>query len=327
MSDTGFKLKEYGEIFRPTDPANQSKPKSIDVKKLAIDTLSPFKNHPFRLYEGERLDDMVESIRTNGVLIPLIARLNGTKREILSGHNRMNAAKFAGLSEVPVILLENISDNEAQIYIVETNLMQRSFSDMCHSEKAAIIATHHSRLFSQGKRNDIIVALQMLENPNNTNENGTCSQVANKSKSVSKVGHEYGLSKDTIARYLRINKLNPALKSLLDNGDIAFIPAVTVSYLNAYEQEELAKCIELNRFAVDIKKANLLREFSENRKLDNDSIYFILNGEIGLTPKSNRAPTVKVSKAVYAKYFNPGQSAKEIQKIVEEALERYFNNK
>ena len=80
----------------------------------------------------------------------------GEVLEILAGHNRVNAAKLAGLSEVPAIILENISDEEAWIYIIETNLMQRSFADMSHSEKAAVIATQHSKLFSQGKRNDII---------------------------------------------------------------------------------------------------------------------------------------------------------------------------
>jgi len=85
--------------------------------------------------------------------------------EILSGHNRVNAAKLARLETVPAIMLENVSDAEAWIYVVEANLMQRSFSDMPHTEKAAVIAIQHSKLFSQGKRNDILAELKTLENP------------------------------------------------------------------------------------------------------------------------------------------------------------------
>jgi len=294
---------------------------------IPIKEFVPFENHPFRLYEGERLDDMVESIRANGVLVPIIAREKGDRREILAGHNRVNAARLAGLSNIPAILLDNISDDEAMIYVIETNLMQRSFADMAHSEKAAVIAMQHSKLFSQGKRNDILSELHMLENPHDYEDNGTCAQVAHKLKSRDIVAKEYSLSKDTVARYLRIQQLNVSLKSLLDNGIIAFIPAVTLSFLRANEQQELARCMELNGFALDMKKASMLREYSEKRKLDDESIYLILSGEIGKKPKPNRTPTVKVSKAVYTKYFRPDQPAKEVQEIVETALKLYFNQK
>lgn len=129
-----------------------------------------FLNHPFRLYDGERLDDLVESVKANGILIPTIVRKiekdeNGYEYEMLAGHNRQNAAIIADLEVIPCIVKENITDEEAWIYVIETNVMQRSFTDMLPSEKAAVLALRYSKMFSQGKRNDIIEELKRLENP------------------------------------------------------------------------------------------------------------------------------------------------------------------
>jgi len=289
-----------------------------------IDMLVPFSKHPFRLYEGERLDDMVESVRKNGVLVPIIAREKNGRLEILSGHNRVNASRIAGRNEIPADILRNATDEEAWIYVIETNLMQRSFADMSHSEKAAVISAHHSKLFSQGKRNDIITVLKSLEFPHDEEKNESCAQIEHKLKSRDIVAKEYSLDRNTVARYLRIQQLIPELKTMLDYGIIVFIPAVTLSFLREQEQKEIAYCMELNGFHVDMKKAAILRQYSEAGKLDSDSIFLILNGEIGKKPEPNRTPVVKIKKAVYARYFKPNQSAKEIQEIVEKALELYF---
>jgi ParB family chromosome partitioning protein len=293
------------------------------VVQTAINKLTPFKGHPFRLYEGERLDDMVESIRANGVLVPIIVRKVDMVLEILAGHNRVNASELAGLDEIPAIIFEDISDEDAMVYVIETNLIQRSFSDMAHTEKAAVIALHHSKMFSQGKRNDILEQIKMLENPHEYKENETSSQVAKKLTSIEKVGEAYSLSKDTVARYLRIQQLIPTLKARLDNDEFAFIPAVTLSFLKEAEQEAVDDCIERNNLTVDMKKADALRQFSEKGKLNGESVYRILSGETA--PKPNRTPTVKVDRAVYARYFKPNQPAKEIQETVEKALEMYFS--
>lgn len=326
------RLKNLDDLFLlngNVNPLDQTLPMEHQVvirqhSTMATVQLIPFKGHPFRLYEGERLNDMVESIKKNGVLVPVIVRHVGNHFEILSGHNRVNAAKLAGLDVVPVILLENISDADAWVYVIETNLMQRSFADMAHSEKAAVIATHHSKLFSQGKRNDILAELKMLENPHEIKKDGTYAQIEHKLKSRDLVAKEYSLDRNTVARYLRIHQLIPALKTRLDSGGIAFIPAVTLSFLQEGQQEQLDRCMALNKFKVDMKKADILRQYSEKGKLDEDRIYLILSGEAEQKPKSNRTPIVKLNKAVYAKYFRADQPAKEVRKIVEKALALYF---
>ena len=172
------RLQNLDELFSIYDQSPENG--GLVVTNIEISKLTPYHGHVFQMYEGERLDDMVASIESNGVLVPIIIResLNSNPTstdlldsyEILAGHNRVNAAKLAGLNEVPAIILGNISDEEAQAYVVETNLMQRSFSDMLHSEKAAAIALHHSKMFSQGKRNDILEQLRKLEDAHNGKE-------------------------------------------------------------------------------------------------------------------------------------------------------------
>ena len=313
----------FGE-FQQTLPIIRKIPRSDrDISFIAIQNLTPFSGHPFRLYEGERLDDMVVSIKANGVLVPIIVRRVESQFEILAGHNRVNAAKIAGLYEVPTIVLDNISDQDAMVYVIETNLIQRSFSDMSHTEKAAVIALHHSKMFSQGKRNDILEQIKMLENPHEYREDETCGHVGHKLKSRDIVANEYNLSRNTVARYLRIQNLISVLKKGLDDGSIAFISAVTLSFLKSEEQELVADCMERNNFSVDMKRADMLRKFSEKGKLNGESVYRILSGEAN--PKPNRTPTVKVDKTVYAKYFKPNQSIREVQDIVQKALEMYFD--
>jgi ParB family chromosome partitioning protein len=254
--------------------------------------------------------------------VPIIVRRIETILEILAGHNRVNAAKLADLDKIPAIILENISDEDAMVYVIETNLIQRSFADMSHTEKAAVIALHHSKMFSQGKRNDILAQIKMIEKAHESRENVTSLQVGEKLHTDEKVADMYSLSRVNVFRYLRIQHLIPEIKAHLDKGILAFNTTVTLSFLKQVEQELIVDCMERNKLSIDMKKADILRQFSEKGKLNAESIYRILSGEA--KPKPNRTPTVKVNKAVYAKYFKPNQTAKEVQAIVEKALELYF---
>ena len=325
--DDLFNMDDTEEILEEMrDELTQAKPAKAEYATIPFSLMDDFPGHPFLLYEGERESDMVDSIKTHGILQSLILRaIDNGRYQILSGHNRKYCGLKAGLNEGPTVIKRGLTDEEAWVYVIETNLMQRSFADMAHSEKAAVIAMQHSKLFSQGKRNDIINELQMLENPYKYRGNGTVGQVVQKFDSREVVAKEYSLSGRTIARYQRIFMLIPELKARLDSGELAFIPCVTLSFLKENEQQFLDKCIGLNNFAVDMKKADTLREYSKKGKLDEESIYLILSGEIGQKPKPNRTPTVKVGKEIYTKYFKSWQSSREIQGIVEKAIELYFS--
>ena len=292
--------------------------------EIDICDLEGYRGHPFSLGSEEGLLDLTSSIQSNGVIVPIIVRaIHGRdKYEILAGHRRTEASRRANKSKIPAIILRDVSDDEATAIVVETNLMQRSFSDMLHSEKALVIGLHYSKMFSQGKRNDIRVKLLELDQSQKINEKETLSQVETRLRSDEKVGEMYSLSRNTIARYLRINKLNDSLKQLLDHQKISFIPAVQVSFLTETEQSLLAEMLQKG-FSLDIKKANRLREMSKEKPLDQDTMSFVLSGKAFKTVKDTKK--INISSETYLIYFAKGQSAKEIESIVEQALKLYFS--
>ena len=289
------------------------------LKQLPLDMLVPYHNHKFTLYTGERLEDMVNSIKENGVLIPIIARAinGGDNYEILAGHNRCNAARLAGLTVVPGIVKENLSDEEAEMYVIETNLMQRGFDDLKPTERAAVVAARHSAMFDEEKRRAIERELALL------NGDEVEDDEDNKKSKLATVGEAYGLSKDTIARLIRIDKLAPELKPYVDEGKIAIRAAVNLSYLFSSEQRTVAELIE---FGVDMKKSALLREISRQNKLNDDAIREILvMGTYGKQEQKRKPIKVKISTNISDKYFAPDWDEAKVQDIINLALEQYFS--
>ena len=191
---------------RPIEPTpSVSLPTKNTIITLPPQAIRAFRGHPFRLYEGDRLNDLVESISEHGVLNPVIIRKierdeDGFEYEMLAGHNRQNAAAIAN-RELPCIVKENLSDEDAWIYVIETNVLQRSFSEMLPSEKAAVLALRYSKMICQGRRNDIVEELKRLENPDEIRENGTCGSDFHKSKSREALGAEYNLMECQWLRY------------------------------------------------------------------------------------------------------------------------------
>ena len=150
------------------------------IQQIPCEMLRPYHNHKFELYSGERLEDMIASIKENGVLSPIVVQPCENGYEILIGHNRWNASKLAGLPTIPTIIKEGLSEEEAEIYAFESNIMQRGFENLRISEQAAVIALRHSEMFSQGKRNDILRELALLENPNAEAEETTLNPLGSK---------------------------------------------------------------------------------------------------------------------------------------------------
>lgn len=146
--DTNDKETLTDIITKNSDLIKNSPKYTRRHSSLRIKDLIPFKNHPFKLYEGQLFEDMVKSVRDNGVLEPIIVRpITGTETyEILSGHNRVAAAKEAGSDSVPAIIKYGLSDEEALLIVTETNLMQRSFTDLKHSERAAALTAHYAAM-------------------------------------------------------------------------------------------------------------------------------------------------------------------------------------
>lgn len=291
------------------------------VERIKIDEIQAFHDHPFHLYEGERLQDMVQSIKEHGVLNPVIVRKLGKGYEMLSGHNRANAAKLAGLTEVPAIVKADLPDEEAYVYVIETNLMQRSFNDLMPSEKAAVMAAHYDKVCCQGKRNDIIRELELL---NGIEPKSTCGHNGHKLKSRDAMAAEYGFSSRNAARYLRLNYLIQPFKNLMDENKIALLAAVDVSYLTENEQNMLWNIVERQGLKVKPVYAERLRKASGN--LTEEKMAEILEALQVKHTDGNAGVSFKLPKSICSKYFD-GMDSKQMAAVVEQALAAWFDGK
>lgn len=306
--------------------------KNEQSNKLFINTLVPYSAHPFSLYEGERLDDMVESIKANGVLLPIIVRPieNEDNYEILSGHNRVNAAKIAGLVEVPAIIKSDLTDDEAKLIVTETNLIQRSFGDLKHSERAYALKTHLEALKNkgggQGRRNDLIKMINEVANPDYDWNNETSSQVGTMSRTNELTGQKYGLSKNSVARYVRLSNLIKPLLNRVDDDELALLSGVELSYLSETEQQALETVLETG-VRINLKQAKELHAMSDlsHKELDEEEITEFLNGE-KIIRKPKAPPPIKIKHKVYSKHFADSTPVKEMEKIIDKALTEYFLN-
>ncbi|WP_312430917.1 ParB N-terminal domain-containing protein [Lacrimispora sp.] len=312
------------------EPQQDTAPAPVQGGILEMDfsLMESFPNHRFKLYEGQQLVDMVESIRQFGILLPIILwHTEDGQYIILSGHNRKNAAQLAGLTKGPVIIRENLTYEDAVLIVTETNLRQRSFSDMSHSERAYCLAQHYEALKSQGKRNDLLEEIEMLLNPHGSEENSTSSEVQTKSRSDTKLGQDYGLSRDKVAKYIRISNLIDPLILRVDTGEIAFLAAYDLSFVeDTAKQRQIADLMESDSYKVDMKKAELFHSYYETGKLTDTAVVQILSGEKTRKPKSSKPQPVKIKPAVISKYFTPQQTQKEIEETIDKALALYFEN-
>jgi len=320
------KLINLYDIFGQDEDEDHNQ--KAGVTEIELSKLKPFRNHPFKLYEGERLNDMVESIKEHGVITPLIVRpLNDGKYEILSGHNRANSAKLAGLETVPVVIKEGLTDEEAMLIVTETNVIQRSFSELSHSEKARVLAERHKAIKQQGIRTDLIKEIEILSKADDLQENSTSYQFDKKLNSNKTLGEKYNLSSATISRYLRIDTLIDELKERLDNGEIPFMAAFDLSFLSHDEQEIVENILESYDVKVDIKKSITLKTLAQGRKFNYNIAYEVLSGKYFEKPKKNKRIkfTSQFTKRIVEKYVTEERSIDEIEKLIEELLDDYFS--
>lgn len=322
-------IEDFADMlnFEPEQDTTPA-PVQCGITEMDFSLMEPFPNHRFKPYEGQQLDDMVDSVRQFGILLPIILwHTEDGQHLILSGHNRRNAGQLAGLIKGPVIIKENLTHDEAVLIVTETNLRQRSFSDMSHSERAYCLAQHYEALKSQGKRNDLLEEIERLLNPHDSDENSTCAQVEHKLKSREKMGEEYGLSHAKVARYIRLAGLVSGLLEKVDTGEIAFLAAYDLSFVeDINQQQRIFDLMESDNYKVDMKKAELLRSYYETGKLTDTAMVQILSGEKTRKPKSNKPQSFKVKPAVISKYFTNEQSQKEIEDTIDKALAMYFEN-
>lgn len=287
---------------------------------VELGDLLAFKNHKFALYEGEKLDSLVQSIKALGIMNPIIVRhIELTNNyEILSGHNRVNAARLAGLEKVPVNCVD-VDDNEAVLIATETNFCQRSMEEMSCSERAAAIAWWHSAVKKQGVRNDLIKEILEAEKALDLGQNETSIHGEQK---LEKANEKFFLSPSSIQRFLRIDTLIDELKSRLDDDEFGIKSAVSLSYLSAAQQELLdTVLIENSNFSISLLAAENLKACAKAGKLKTaEDIIGCILGEKNVKKESSKAPKVILKAKLLERYFPTPKSEKDMTADIERAL-------
>ncbi len=268
------------------------------IEKIKIDSLIPFENHPFKERTGEEQAELVESIRTTGMLVPVIVRplLRG-KYEIISGHRRVAACKELNIDTVPAIVKE-LTKEEAVITMVDANLQREN---LLPSEKAFAYKMKVEAMKRKAGRP-----------PKNS------SQVATNIDTATEIGQQLGESRDQVYRYIRLTYLIPELLKMVDEHRIAFIPAVEISYLPEREQRVLVNEIEYADATPSLSQAQRLRKFSSQGRLSVDTVFAVLSEE-----KPNQKEQVKFMTEEIRKYFPKNYSNKDMQKTIIKLLENW----
>ena len=250
-------LTGYDELFMNDAERKENKlPRIYDIPLSEIDD---FPDHPFKVKLDEDMDQLVQSIKERGIITPVTLRPKEDGRyEIVSGHRRKKACELAGFDTVKAEVREMTRD-EAIILMVESNL-QRSV--ILPSEKAFSYKMRLEAMNRQGQRSDL-----------------TSTPVVSKSRSNEELGSEHGESREQVRRYIRLTELIPELLDLVDEGRIAFRPAVELSYLQKEEQSALLEQIAYADATPSLAQAIKLKRFSQDGKLNNEVIESIMSEE------------------------------------------------
>lgn len=303
-----------------------------EIVELSIDILTPRKNHRFSPSPKAKRDMIKESIQEHGVIQPVIVRpaedcaykIPG-KYEILAGHQRTELCRELGKNTVPCVIKSGLSEEDAEQYVMITNI-QRSWEELSYSERAAILSEYYTAVKNGGRQKDVLDEinsyLQTYSKPVNTRAEEGLSLRG--TEGVRGVAEEHDLSKSTIARYIRVDTLIEDLKVMLDDNEIALFPAVELSYISEENQKVFVELMKTDGNKCDIKKAKLIRELQQKGKLTIATMQEVLSGE--KTKKSPGKPKpFKVNGGIIKKYFKPEDKQKDIEEIIDKALELYFS--
>ena len=282
------------------------------LRMLSIKKIRPFHNHPFHLYEGERLEDMVASVREYGILNPVIVQEIDGGYEMLSGHNRMNAAKLVGWKEIPAIVKTDLSEEEAYVYVIETNLMQRSFSDLLISEKAAVLKARYEKESCQGRRNDIIEEIARMEGKELP---ATCGHGDQRLNTRDMIGKEYELSGSSVGRLLKLNDLIKPFKDMVDRGALYTKVALQLAFLPEEEQDMVFRVMNEEKTKITSEMVANLRSHSGSLTEAKIKRY--------LSKNPIKKKCYKVPARIVEKYFE-GMDPNTVDSIVEQALAAWF---
>ena len=286
--------KSVDDIFQTEE--NRADAQRERVQEIPLDQLKPFRNHPFKVRDDQRMLDTVDSIREYGVLVPAIARPDPEGGyELISGHRRKRGCEMAGLQTMPVII-RNLDDDAAVLVMVDSNIQRE---ELLPSERAFAYKMKLEALKHQGARSDL-----------------TSRQVVGKLEMADVVGQNAGESGRQVQRYIRLTELISELLDMVDERKLAFNPAVEVSYLKRDEQRMLLEAMDAEQTTPSLSQAQRLKKFSQEGRLTEEAMSAIMSEE-----KKSDMDKVTLRSDTLRRYFPKSYTPKQMEQTIIKLLD------
>ena len=291
-------LKGLDDLFSTEE--NRQEEQQEQVRKIPIDDLHPFTNHPFKVLDDEAMTRTVESIAQYGVLAPLIARPrpDGDGYEIISGHRRQYAAKLAGLDTLPVIVRQ-MTDDAAVILMVDSNLQREH---ILPSERALAYKMKLDAMRRTSGR-------PSKENPR---------QLVGNFETADVVGKESGESGRQVQRFIRLTNLIPELLDMVDEKKISFNPAVELSYLDESQQRDFLEAMNDTQNAPSLSQAQQLKKMAQQGEFSYEKAFDVMGQE-----KKSEKDTVTIKNETLRKYFPRSYTPKQMEEKIIQLLDAW----
>ena len=273
-------------------------PEIAGTQEIELGRIHAFPNHPFKVLDDDKMETLVDSIRENGILNPVIVRPDQTGNyEMISGHRRLHAAGIVGLKKISAIVKE-MTDDEAIIKMVDANIQRE---EILPSERAWSLKMKMDAIKRQGKRSDLT-----------SDQNGP-------KLSAVEVGESAGISSTQVKRYIRLTELIPEILDLVDQKKVQFTLAVDISYFDEQVQKWIYEYIKDNGFLKPVQIAAL----KEQPNLANTTQYHVISTLNGALPQKSSSAKVSLSEKKLDKYFPPHYSAKQREDVIIQLLEQW----
>lgn len=304
-SAKNVELTPLDELFTTED--ERAELRREKVRSIPLSELDDFPEHPFRVRDDAEMAKLAESVREHGVLNPVIVRQKEDGRfEILSGHRRRRACELAGVAELPAIVRE-MSRDEAIVFMVDSNLQRE---EILPSEKAFSYKMKMEALNRQGKRTDL-TSPPLVEKLNG--KSALTSTV---------VGREAGDSYEQVRRYIRLTELLPEILNMVDERQMAFRPAVEVSYLMKEEQADLLETMRSEACTPSLTQAIRMKQLSAAGELDMEKIFALLTEE-----KPNQTAVLKLPEERVSRYWPKDFTPRQKEDLLVELLEKWYRQR
>ena len=282
-------LKSVDDIFQTEE--NRADAQRERVQEIPLDQLKPFRNHPFKVCDDQRMLDTVDSIREYGVLVPAIARPDPEGGyELISGHRRKRGCEMAGLQTMPVII-RDLDDDAAVLVMVDSNIQRE---ELLPSERAFAYKMKLEALKHQGARSDL-----------------TSSQLGTKLRADELLAQQAGESRNQVQRFIRLTELISELLDMVDERKLAFNPAVEVSYLKRDEQRMLLEAMDAEQTTPSLSQAQRLKKFSQEGRLTEEAMSAIMSEE-----KKSEMDKVTLRSDTLYKYFPKSYTPKQMEQTI-----------